>query len=688
MITAPSLSENPVVDMLFPAALAARSPALGGSDVSNWADPVTATVIATVAVSLLLVTAWLLRRPQRRGRGAAAICLTVSVILHLLLIFSLPRLRGIGTSAERSEGEESGGDMAMIFSSFDPDAPPRTTAGDHSDPASLLQPLPLPSKPQPGPSLTAVGSEPTPQPATDGSDDSTSDNLAVASEADDAGAATTPNIDADSATEPADPSADRSPRVDLPSSLNDLIPSSELSDVADLLADWLSEQPDTVVAAQVSATEERVAETDRASEPSAATARTRASVGDVAATPPTDDAAPQATAASIAESAGSTAGATATVPGVNEHDFANRIGNAKRLALLQTGGDESTEAAVEAALRFLAADQRADGSWDPATSGAGRETLTLGTDRHGAGRRATTGITGLALLSMLGAGNSHRQGPYADNVRRGLTYLILNQKPDGSLAGEAAVYEATYCHGMATLAMAEAAAMTGDASAMASAEAAIAYTLRMQHPTTGGWRYVRGDPGDMSQLGWQAMALDAARTAGVTIGDRPFQLTGRFLRSVRGGDHGGLAAYRPGDGPSRTMTAEALATRLLLGESIPAKELKEAEDYLLRQLPGVGRDNYYCWYYASLALHQLQDDAWQRWNGALKQHLLRRQTANGSWPTDSEWGGYGGRVYTTAMAALCLEVYYRHQRRTAAVASADGSSPSAVSGSSGTTPRR
>jgi squalene cyclase len=64
----------------------------------------------------------------------------------------------------------------------------------------------------------------------------------------------------------------------------------------------------------------------------------------------------------------------------------------------------------------------------------------------------------------------------------------------------------------------------------------------------------------------------------------------------------------------------------------------------------------------------LQDDAWQTWNEAMKTHLLARQESNGSWPTDDEWGGYGGRIYTTSMAALCLEVYYRHairQQRTA-----------------------
>ena len=294
-----------------------------------------------------------------------------------------------------------------------------------------------------------------------------------------------------------------------------------------------------------------------------------------------------------------------------DHDFAQRAGDAKLAALYGTGGDESTEAAVQAALRFLAADQRPDGSWDPLTSGAGRETRTLGTDRQGAGRNATTGITGLALLSMLGSGNTHLQGPYADNVRRGLIYLIQHQHPDGALAGDAKLYESNYCHGMAALAMCEAAAMTGDASALRSAEAAVRYTLAMQHPTTGGWRYMKGEAGDLSQLGWQVMVLDAGQRAGIRIPPYAFQSAAKFMTSVRAGTSGGLATYRPGEAPSRTMTAEALATRLLLNETVDPAAIKEAEEYILRQTPGIGRDNFYGWYYTALALHQLQDDAWK-----------------------------------------------------------------------------
>ncbi len=352
-----------------------------------------------------------------------------------------------------------------------------------------------------------------------------------------------------------------------------------------------------------------------------------------------------------------------TVAGQLENDFANRTGTAKQQAITSTGGDADTEAAVEAALQFLATSQRPDGAWDPLASGAGVERSPLGLNRGGAGGKAESAITGLALLSLLGAGHTHQQGGYRDNVFRGLVHLMRVQKPDGSLSGDASVYATTYSHGMAALAVCEAAALTHDPAAIQSARRAIAYTRRMQHPVTGGWRYLQGDPGDLSQLGWQAMLLDAGLRADLPIDRRSIDGVKLFLNSVRMGNHGGLACYRPGERASPTMTAEALATRLLMGQAVPVAEIAEAEQFLLQNLPGIGKDNYYYWYYATLALHQLQDEAWETWNQALKRRLLETQRPDGSWSSDTLWGGYGGTVYTTSMATLCLETYYRHAIR-------------------------
>jgi hypothetical protein len=217
-----------------------------------------------------------------------------------------------------------------------------------------------------------------------------------------------------------------------------------------------------------------------------------------------------------------------------------------------------------------------------------------------------------------------------------------------------------YCQGMAALAAAEAYAMTGDPTAGSIARAALAYTTRSQHPTTGGWRYKPGDPGDLSQFGWQAMALQTGILAGLPVSETVKPRMSNFLQSVRAGPRGGLASYRPGERPTATMTAEALASRLLLGFPVPEDEAAEAEAILLQNRPGIGEDNLYLWYYASLALHQRGTPAWDVWNQSLKQRLLSLQENDGSWPTTTTWGGYGGKVYTTSMGALCLEVYYRH----------------------------
>jgi hypothetical protein len=66
-------------------------------------------------------------------------------------------------------------------------------------------------------------------------------------------------------------------------------------------------------------------------------------------------------------------------------------------------------------------------------------------------------------------------------------------------------------------------------------------------------------------------------------------------------------------------------------------------------------------------MYQHGGDDWERWNAVVRDRIVSQQRDSGhqagSWdPDDSEWGTRGGRIYSTALATLTLEVYYRYLR--------------------------
>jgi hypothetical protein len=136
------------------------------------------------------------------------------------------------------------------------------------------------------------------------------------------------------------------------------------------------------------------------------------------------------------------------------------------------------------------------------------------------------------------------------------------------------------------------------------------------------------------------------------------------VQSTASGAHGGLSSYRPRERVTGTMTAEALVCRLFLDMPRGGDLDREAGDLLLAEPPSAERPNFYYWYYGTLAMHEIQGEHWRQWNEAMQRTLLESQRgdgdAKGSWDPDPVWGGYGGRTYSTALAALSLEVYYRY----------------------------
>lgn len=351
------------------------------------------------------------------------------------------------------------------------------------------------------------------------------------------------------------------------------------------------------------------------------------------------------------------------VPMVYRNRFlANRVHLVERL-----GGSERTEQAVARALRWLAANQAPDGRWPARLHGAGEERWVLGQFRNGAGGDADTGVTGLALLAFLGAGHTHIEGQYCQNVRQAASFLMQQQSADGNLAGATGTYAAMYCHAISFLALTELYALTGDVQLRPVIDRAHRYTLSAQSPHDGGWRYRPRDPqGDTSQFGWQLLALKSAEISGWTIPPANRSAMEYFLTTVSSGRYGGLASYRASMAATPAMTAEAMVCRHLLGVARSQEQQDEAASLIMSYLPNRRPANFYYWYYASLALFLTHHRLWPTWNQQVTTELLQLQVDNGphagSWNTDTVWGGYGGRVYTTSMAVLCLEVYYRFDR--------------------------
>jgi hypothetical protein len=240
-----------------------------------------------------------------------------------------------------------------------------------------------------------------------------------------------------------------------------------------------------------------------------------------------------------------------------------------------------------------------------------------------------------------------------------------------------------YNHGLATLALAEAAGLSGDPFLRAAAQKGVDLIERTQGPK-GGWDYKDKITGrqDSSVSSWQVQALLAARQAGLAVKDGSLAKCLDFYTFVTLGVTGYVRYDLEDDRAFPSLSGVALMLRRLLGDdaSLPAiralalragEHLPHAErpwgkDW--REKAGNSEDQKrarafdpYAWYHATYGMFFQGGDDWERWNKALTSALVNLQDRDGAWRGSDKWSVKGGTIYSTALCVLCLQAPYRIQ---------------------------
>ncbi|MDJ0522143.1 MAG: hypothetical protein QNJ90_08730 [Planctomycetota bacterium] len=367
------------------------------------------------------------------------------------------------------------------------------------------------------------------------------------------------------------------------------------------------------------------------------------------------------------------------------------------------GGGKKFDDAVDDALRWLAAHQSPNGGWEAAGFNQwcdGNPVSDASKRPDGLGKALyDPGVTGLALCAFLGAGYTNRgKHPFAKVVSRGLRYLKNIQDPEGCF-GPRSTQQYIYNHACAALAMVEAYGMTGSPIFKGSAQRCLDFIALARNPYFA-WRYgIKPGDNDTSVSGWMMMALKSAQLINsdavkrgkrppLTIDESAFDGLRAWLDKVTDPDYGQVGYVQRGTGPARpqelvdrfpadkseSMTAVGMLARIFMGEDPRKSKLIKLGADLCAKLPPTwnkadGSIDMYYWYYATLAMFQVGGKYWDLWKKGMEKAMVETQRKDtdycqykGSWDPVGPWGMDGGRVYSTAIQALCLEVFYRYDR--------------------------
>ena len=332
---------------------------------------------------------------------------------------------------------------------------------------------------------------------------------------------------------------------------------------------------------------------------------------------------------------------------------------------------KQVDVSVDRALKWLASQQRRDGSFPSIKPGQ-------------------PAVTSICVLAFVASGHRPGEGPYGQNINAGIDFVLSCQKANGLLCQQVperayiarrASHTYTYNHAIAGIMLSEVYGMTDRKRAeriRVAIEKALRFTYQKQikrqkqRPTDrGGWRYEGGDGGllsDLSVTSWHLMFLRSAKNAGFNVPkeymDEGLEYVQRCFDSRAGG-----FMYNPGErNPplSRAMAGAGILS-LSLGGKHETKMARRAGDRLLKypypfnrykMYTATCRRFHYGAFYCSQAMYQLGGKYWAQFFPVLVRTYLANQRPDGSWDVDKQDTVFGNTL-STGFAVLALTTPYQ-----------------------------
>lgn len=300
----------------------------------------------------------------------------------------------------------------------------------------------------------------------------------------------------------------------------------------------------------------------------------------------------------------------------------------------------ATDAAIDAGLNWLAGQQQPDGSFGVS-----------------ARYRTNPGVAGLCGLAFLSAGATPGRGPYGDHLNRAIQFVVSCARPSGYIVEEDWKYYhgPMYGHGFATLFLAEVYGMEQDESVRDVLQRAVQLIVESQNDL-GGWRYTpETDEADISVTVCQAMALRAARNAGIAVPKETIDRCVAYIESSQNTD-GGFRYRRQEAAESKFPRSAAALVALFTSGVHEGPVIDRGLEYLMSFPPGdsLSRNQeyyFYGQYYAAQAIWHAGGDRWRDWFPRIRDELAGLQLREGRW--SDPWIG---DEYATAMALIVLQI--------------------------------